>query len=167
MKSIHVACLLLASLCGGAVAALGCSSGDGGGPSPDGGGSGTTQDTGGGTCTLATSCLGAFFGACFDPSGSCTASGTAINYSSGAKLTKEGTKWTATGSAGPTSTPCYTVDEVSGTYTFHAGTQTLTLTYAGNQARFVCPDGSIVNFTDSSFGNSECARFVPNGCAKK
>ena len=159
-RSTFVRALLLA------IASLGgaCSSSNDGGTTPDGGGTGTTQDTGGGTCTLATSCLGAFFGACFDATGTCTATATEIDFSSGAKLTKTGTTWTANGSKGDA---CYTVDDASGTYTFHAGGQTLTLTYAGNQARFVCPDGSTVNFTDSSFNNSECARYVPVGCGKK
>ena len=149
-----------------AVASLGaaCSSGGDGGTTADTGGTGTTQDTGGGTCTLASTCLGAFFGARFDAAGTCTATAATIDYSSGAKLTKTGSIWTASGSKGDV---CYTVDDAAGAYTFHAGAQTMTLTYAGNQARFVCPDGSIVNFTDSSFNNSECARYVPNGCSSK
>lgn len=142
-----------------------CSSGGGSGDTTDtGSGSGTTDDTGGGTCALATSCLGAFFGACFDPAGTCSSTATTQSYTSGAKLTKSGSTWTAQSSSGAT---CYTVDDAGGSYTFHSGSATMTLTYAGNQARFVCPDGSPVNFTASSFANSECAHYVPAGCTKK
>jgi hypothetical protein len=139
---------------------LGCSSSDSSGTIADGGGSGTLADTGGGTCSLATTCLGAFLGTCFDPTGTCTFA-TDQTYANGAKLTKSGSTWTATSSTGAT---CYTVDEASGSYTFHVGANTLVMTFEGNQARFTCNDMP-VNFTKSAFDNSECARYVPTGAA--
>jgi hypothetical protein len=159
--------LLSASALLGILSLVACSGSDsGGGTVTDGGGSGTTDETGGGTCTLATTCLGAFLGTCFDPTGTCTAAATSVTYSGGAKMTKTGSTWTATSSKGDT---CFTIDDTGGTYTFHVGDKTLTMTTAGNQTRFTCPDGSNVNFTSSAFDNSECARYMPTGaaCGKK
>ncbi len=161
---MHDFTTLLRGLVLGTSLVLGCSSSDGGSTTDSGNGTGTIDETGGGTCTLASTCLGAFFGTCFDTAGTCTASGTTLTYSSGAKMTKSGTTWSAAGSGGAA---CFTIDETATGYTYHAGTQTLVLTYEGNQARFVCPDGSKINFTASAFGNSDCARFVPSTCAKK
>jgi len=147
-------------VCSIAFIVVACSSNDGGGTTDGGQGSGTDAETGGGTCSLSTTCLGAFLGTCFDPSGTCTAGATGETYSNGAKLLKSGTTWTATSSKGDT---CYTVDDDgSGTLVFHVGANTLTVTTGGNQVRWTCPDGSPANFTASAFDNSECALYVPN-----
>lgn len=152
-----------------AVIVVGCSSSSGNGTVADSGqGSGTDAETGGGTCSLSSTCLGAFLGTCFDPSGTCTVSGTAkdaVIYQDGAKLTRSGTTWTATNTKG---VDCYTVDDDgSGTYVFHVGTTTLTMTTSGNQTRWTCPDGSADNFTTSAFDNSDCAFYVPKGARCK
>jgi hypothetical protein len=152
-----------------AVIAVGCSSSGGGGTVTDSGqGSGTDSETGGGTCSLTSTCLGAFLGTCFDPAGTCSISGAAkdtITFTNGAKLAKSGTTWTATSSTGTT---CYTVDDDgSGSYVFHVGSASLTMTTAGNQTRWTCPDGSADNFTTSAFDNSDCALYVPKGARCK
>jgi len=82
----------------------------------------------------------------------------AETFSNGAKLTKSGSTWTATSSTGVT---CYTVDEASGTFTFHVGANNLVMTTAGNQTRWTCPDGTPDNFTTAAFDESECAMYVP------
>ena len=150
------------------VALAACSSNDSGGTVTDSGqGSGTDAETGGGTCSLATTCLGSFLGTCFDPAGTCTVSGpagsSAVIYTNGAKMTKSGTTWTATNTKG---VDCYTVDDNGGSFVFHVGADTLTMTTAGNQTRWTCPDGTPDNFTTAAFDNSECALYVPGAACK-
>jgi hypothetical protein len=153
-----------------AVMAVGCSSSSSGsGTVTDSGqGSGTDSETGGGTCSLSSSCLGAFLGTCFDPVGTCTVSGptgsSVVIFTNGAKMTKSGTTWTATNTKG---VDCYTVDDNGGGgFTFHVGSATLTMTTAGNQTRWTCPDGTPDNFTTSAFDNSECGLYVPGASCK-
>jgi hypothetical protein len=150
-----VACSIVVATAGIVTAA--CTSANTPGFGPD-----AAAPDGGSACTMAGTCIGAFFGACWDATGSCRDDAQTGNicFANGAKFLPAGP-----GLRGRASnrSDCFVVATSSdgNTYTFTDAQGTLVYLFQNGRLLVTCPDGSQINFGAETFPATDCATVLP------